>query len=79
MRNKPKMKETLSLLAVSFVVLASPAHTHVSDEAIAQDLLVMMGRSYSFIAEQLNDLDVATAKGGMWHTSTVRNYALRFL
>ena len=29
------MKETLSLLAVSFVVLASPAHTQVSDEATA--------------------------------------------
>lgn len=35
------------------------------------------GRSYRYIAEQLNNLDVATAKGGRWHASTVRNYDLR--
>ena len=35
------------------------------------------GRSYRFIAEQLNDLDVATAKGGKWYASTVRNYDQR--
>ena len=35
------------------------------------------GRSYRYIAEQLNLLDVATAKGGKWFASTVRNYDLR--
>ena len=35
------------------------------------------GRSYRFIAEQLNALDVATAKGGKWYASTVRNYDMR--
>ena len=35
------------------------------------------GRSYRFIAEQLNDLDVTTAKGGKWYASTVRNYEMR--
>ena len=37
------------------------------------------GRSYRYIAEQLNNLDVATAKGGRWFASTVRNYDLRVL
>ena len=36
-----------------------------------------MGRSYRYIAEHLNDLDVATAKGGKWYASTVRNYDQR--
>ena len=35
------------------------------------------GRSYRFIAEQLNELKVATAKGGKWYASTVRNYDQR--
>jgi len=35
------------------------------------------GRSYRYIAEQLNNLDVATAKGGKWFASTVRNYDMR--
>jgi hypothetical protein len=35
------------------------------------------GRSYRFIAEQLNALDVDTAKGGKWYASTVRNYDMR--
>jgi len=35
------------------------------------------GRSYRYIAEHLNLLDVATAKGGKWFASTVRNYDLR--
>jgi len=35
------------------------------------------GRSYRYIAEHLNLLDVATAKGGKWFVSTVRNYDLR--
>lgn len=37
------------------------------------------GRSYRYIAEQLNNLDVATAKGGRWFASTVRNYDLRLV
>ena len=37
----------------------------------------LSGRSYRYIAEQLNNLDVATAKGGRWFASTVRNYDLR--
>ena len=36
-----------------------------------------MGRSYRFIAEQLNELKVVTAKGGKWYASTVRNYDQR--
>jgi len=35
------------------------------------------GRSYRYIAEQLNQLSVSTAKGGNWFASTVRNYDLR--
>ena len=35
------------------------------------------GKSYRYIAEQLNLLDVVTAKGGKWYASTVRNYDLR--
>ena len=35
------------------------------------------GKSYRYIAEQLNNLNVATAKGGRWFASTVRNYNLR--
>ena len=35
------------------------------------------GRSYRDIAEQLNNLDVSTARGGKWFASTVRNYDLR--
>lgn len=38
-----------------------------------------MGRSYRFIAGHLNELKVATAKGGKWYASTVRNYDLRSL
>lgn len=37
------------------------------------------GKSYRYIAEQLNQLDVPTARGGMWFASTVRNYDLRQL
>ena len=37
------------------------------------------GKSYRYIAEQLNKLDVPTAKGGSWFASTVRNYDLRAL
>lgn len=32
------------------------------------------GKSYRYIAEQLNQLSVDTAKGGKWYASTVRNY-----
>ena len=32
------------------------------------------GKSYRYIAEQLNQLSVGTAKGGSWYASTVRNY-----
>ena len=35
------------------------------------------GRSYRVIADQLNSLKVATAKGGKWYASTVRNYDKR--
>ena len=35
------------------------------------------GRSYRVIADQLNALKVATAKGGKWYASTVRNYDKR--
>jgi hypothetical protein len=35
------------------------------------------GRSYRVIADQLNVLKVATAKGGKWYASTVRNYDKR--
>lgn len=35
------------------------------------------GRSFSYIAEQLNYMDVATANGGSWYDTTVRRYALR--
>ena len=35
------------------------------------------GKTYRYIAQQMNDLDVATAKGGKWFASTVRNYDLR--
>ena len=35
------------------------------------------GKSYRYIAEQLNELGVATAKAGKWFASTVRNYDLR--
>ena len=34
-------------------------------------------KSYRYIAEQLNELSVATAQGGRWYASTVRNYDLR--
>ena len=32
------------------------------------------GKSYRYIAEQLNALNVATANNGQWYASTVRNY-----
>ena len=35
------------------------------------------GKSYRYIAEQLNQMKVATAKGGKWYASTVRNYDQR--
>ena len=35
------------------------------------------GKSYRYIAEHLNLLGVATAKGGRWFASTVRNYDMR--
>lgn len=35
------------------------------------------GKSYRYIAEQLNHLAVDTASGGKWYASTVRNYDLR--
>jgi DNA invertase Pin-like site-specific DNA recombinase len=35
------------------------------------------GKSYRYIAEQLNQLAVDTASGGKWYASTVRNYDLR--
>mgnify|MGYP003344182509 CR=1 FL=1 len=37
------------------------------------------GKSYRYIAEQLNQLSVDTAKGGKWYASTVRNYDNRLL
>ena len=37
------------------------------------------GKSYRYIAEQLNQMKVATAQGGLWYASTVRNYDLRNL
>ena len=37
------------------------------------------GKSYRYIAEQLNQMQVATAQGGSWYASTVRNYDLRQL
>lgn len=35
------------------------------------------GRSFSYIAEKLNEMGVATANGGSWYDTTVRRYALR--
>jgi DNA invertase Pin-like site-specific DNA recombinase len=35
------------------------------------------GRSFSYIAEKLNEMGVATANGGHWYDTTVRRYALR--
>jgi hypothetical protein len=35
------------------------------------------GKSYRYIAGQLNELSVATARAGKWHASTVRNYEKR--
>ena len=35
------------------------------------------GKSYRYIAEQLNELGVATARAGKWYASTVRNYEKR--
>jgi len=35
------------------------------------------GKSYRYIAEQLNELSIATARGGKWFASTVRNYEKR--
>ena len=35
------------------------------------------GESYREIAQKLNDLGVATARGGNWHASSVRNIAKR--
>jgi len=35
------------------------------------------GRSFSYIAQRLNEMDVATANGGSWHDTTVRRYFMR--
>ena len=35
------------------------------------------GQTYRAIADHLNQLNVATARGGKWHSSTVKNYHLR--
>ena len=35
------------------------------------------GKSYRYIAEQLNELGVATARSGKWYASTVSNYQKR--
>ena len=35
------------------------------------------GRSFSYIAEKLNEMGVATANSGRWYDTTVRRYALR--
>lgn len=35
------------------------------------------GVTYTAIADELNALGVATARGGQWYATTVRNYALR--
>ena len=35
------------------------------------------GKSYRYIADQLNQMKIATALGGAWYASTVRNYYLR--
>jgi hypothetical protein len=32
------------------------------------------GKTYHYIAGQLNGLAVPTARGGAWHAGTVRNY-----
>ena len=44
---------------------------------IATMIFMLSGKSYRYIAEQLNNLNVATAKGGRWFASTVRNYDMR--
>ena len=35
------------------------------------------GKTYRYIAQQMNDLNISTAKNGKWYASTVRNYDLR--
>lgn len=35
------------------------------------------GKTYRYIAQQMNDLKISTAKNCQWHASTVRNYDLR--
>jgi DNA invertase Pin-like site-specific DNA recombinase len=35
------------------------------------------GKTYRYIAQQMNNLNISTAKNGKWHASTVRNYDLR--
>ena len=35
------------------------------------------GKTYQFIADQLNKLKVNTARGGKWYAATCRNYHLR--
>ena len=35
------------------------------------------GKTYRYIAGQLNDLSVPTARGGLWYAGTVRNYHKR--
>lgn len=35
------------------------------------------GRSFSYIAEKLKEMDVATARGGLWYDTTIRKYFMR--
>lgn len=35
------------------------------------------GKTYRYIADQLNGLAVPTARGGTWYAGTVRNYHKR--
>ena len=37
------------------------------------------GKTYRYIAQQMNDLNISTAKNGKWYASTVRNYDLRII